>query len=332
MKARSAWPCVMALAMIPALMGQSCTPVTPGDGDEDDAGRSWWDQGSLFECGSQTVSNVPGPGFVEIGFGDYSIDAQPAESALMQVVFPMGALNLDVDYESAMGGTKILYEVNENAAVISQHILMEVNGQKYDTVSAPTFDAWFEVQDGCLRMQMDMGDTGMPEVDWSELDDVPGVGDGPCGEGRIAVDRDGLVIGEPDGDYICVDLDMDYCHDCWFENDTWYEKIEMSGRYEAQGSLDNVSIAGYVGFGDGTGETANINDGDEVSYSMVMTSEYRRSASPEELGYEPYEPYLPPGNSGDSPDDYDDWSDYLDDIDWSEYDWDSYGLPDGAVE
>jgi len=289
---------------LPIMLGQACAP-TPDDEtalSENDSGSNdqragneqVWNDGALQQqCGTRNVSSVPGPGFVEAATLDFESDVQPGESPLMKVMFPSVLCQPDLDFDAV----SMLYEVDATGTVIAIHTLMEMSGRPIYMSTAPTMGQWFTVEDGCLKLNYDLPDVDLPDDDLPDLD-PPEISQGPCPAGQLAIDRQGLVVGEPNGPYVCVQADnAPSCRSCWQENGVWYEENEVSGTYIALGSLDHVSVSTWAQLCNGSNGAVDIYAGDRASFNWITRTSYRMSASPEELGYEPFT-YQLPGNVG----------------------------------
>ncbi len=233
--------------------------------------------GNDFTCGEQTVTSLPPAGYVEF-CATVTLDADPAASALGKVTF-QAALCADTG-----GGVAQcpLYEIAEDGTVLYIISLMEMNGQKVYWKQAVT-NQRLRVVDGCLVSGLDTTQQG--DDDDFDPNDLP---QGPCGFGRFAIDRNGVMTQNPQTPYICVETHtVSSCHDCWVEGDVWYERIVTTAYYVALGTLDGISVVGWAAVCDpqNANATVTISAGDRVDFTWTFVIEYRVSPSPEEMGY-----------------------------------------------
>lgn len=248
-----------------------------GGGGSDEGGRDGW--GGWGDCGSRTVASVPDPGFVETEFS-FELDAVPADSALVKVLLAGTTCQPALDTQEG----KMLYEVGQQGVVLSLTTLSEIMGQKSYIRIPLSFDQRFVVEDGCLSFDIEMPEEDeLPEFDPTELPK------GPCGLGQLAIGHEGMVISEPEGEYVCVQVSItSVCRDCWAEDGVWYGESVMSGSYVALGSIDNVSVSTWALLCGEDDQPVSIRTGDRVDYTQTIRTEYRMSPSPEELGYEEF--------------------------------------------
>lgn len=263
------------LSMVLLIAAASCPgpePILPPDGGDESEGQ---------DCGSRTVSTLPGPGYLRVNMEFLDRSIQPPDSDLGKVIWPTLMCGTMQGFDT--NDLILLYELDAQNVVTATIVLMEVAGQKYYMRTAPEIDQWLEIEDGCLKLTID--DPEGSDVPLLSPDDLPA---GPCDPGQLAITRDGPVFTEQvEGDYTCIAIeDQDSCHDCWQENDTWVEELRGSGAYVALGSLDQVSVATYSQICGGDVEAVNIVEGDRMEFDFTMRTTYELSLSPEELGYQ----------------------------------------------
>ena len=283
------WACWGLLLAVVGMMG-GCPDQAPssdpdggtnnGQSSDGDDGNGGQDAPDPTDCGERTVNSFPGPGFVEMEWS-FQLDAVPADSELFKVLLGVASCQQQFD----AGNVGILYEVGQQGEVLALITLTGAGDQKFYIRTDPSSNQRFVVEDGCLTFKYDFPDEyTLPDFDPTEIPQ------GPCGVGQMAIGRDGQIVGEPVGAYICVEANFNSaCHHCWVADGAWHEEYIVKGSYVALGSIDNVSVSGWAAMCDQADEPVSIRSGERVDFTWTMGTTYRTSPSPEELGYQPFE-------------------------------------------
>lgn len=280
--------CGLLLSALVAMSGcggaELAGQLLPRDGTggiPDDDGRPVSDDGGFALCGNRTVGSLPGPGFVEMEWS-FQLDAMPADSPLLKVIF--GGISCQQQFDP--GDVAILYEVGQQGEVLSLVTLTGSGDQQFFIRTDPPFNQRFVVTDGCLTLESDISDQDMlPDFDPTEIPE------GRCRPGQLAIGEEGHVVGQPEGDHICIQAGSmnSACQDCWVEDGAWHMELVVSGSYVALGSIDNVSVAGWAAVCNQPDQRVSIVEGDRVDFTWTTGAAYRTSPSPEELGYQEFE-------------------------------------------
>ena len=238
----------------------------------------------VFDCGSQTVTNMPGAGYLQLQY-DATFEGTPEDSALGKVV--SGGLTCTADTQSTPLDYLAAYEIDESGNVINVCNMWETEGQKMYTCTESQ-GVYFTIEDACLAMTSDavvVDDDGTDETD--DLVDPDEITDNPCEENQVPVGHDGIIWDmQIDDEYICVEVQTDSaCLDCYYENGTWYWEIRAEATYVALGSIDNVSVANWAAACQEENTPVSINQGDQYKYVYTIRQEISEIASPEDLGY-----------------------------------------------
>lgn len=294
---RYAW--IACLLAVPGLMGGGC-PGAPdcgldslsdcgqppeGDNAHKDQPGGPKEPADLFNgCGTRTVATIPGPGFIETSYDEYQMTVDPPDSPLAKTLFGFWACQqMDMDDDDTM---TMLEEIDAGGHVLAHYALTEQSGTKYYTKSTPFFPQQYVIKDGCLDIDITLP-TSQPATQpvVSPLDPTS-VPKGPCGDGQIAIDRNGQVTYAPDGPYVCVKMEnASFCRDCWYGDNAWHQRVSMTADYVALGSLEGISIREYAQSCGQDVTSVNIVAGDRIRITFKMTSTHRMSPSPTELGY-----------------------------------------------
>ena len=257
-----------------------------GNANTNDNGNTNDNDIVLPDCGDQTVTTMPGAGFVRLD-ASYDGEATPADADLAKVLFPMALCPFDAT-ESPLGDSMILYETNAAGTVIAELVLSEIEGQKFYVSTAPAADTAFSIELGCLYVDYELpDDPDQPDPDDDLLDPDEPVVSGPCPANQLALGRNGQITdADTTEDYICIDFTyVESCLDCYEEGGVWYTVTSTEIQATALGTLDNVATDEWGTLCGETASPVSITEGDTVNVVIASTITFSSSQSPEDMGY-----------------------------------------------
>jgi hypothetical protein len=279
----------IALALGAAIAIPAGCPPSGGDNNNDTNGTTGDNNtngttadnntngGSTNPCDERHVTSVPPAGYYQF-VSTVQLQAQPDDSALAKISFQAALCS-----SSDTSTTPPLYQIGDDGQVLAIIQLMQ-SGQTKTFFRQPVTDTQLTVTDGCIASSV--ATTGGSGTGGTGGTTFPGAG--PCGGSHFAITKDGMEVGQPQGEYICVQVQsVSACTDCYAANGVWHETLVTTGYYVAEGSIDGVSLYDYAVVCDHAhqDDKGSVHEGDRVDFTWTMTTEYRSSQSPEELGY-----------------------------------------------